>query len=254
MSDRTPGQKPTGSAQVLDLLLDALLERQAARQARPPEQPGAEQPAPAPVAQAPRTAPAATWGNLRAQKPREPGPGEEGWEPPARVPSMNLDRALSRFLLLVAALVILVNIPVNRYGVSLARMIPESASLIIRDGLVLKGSGSEIYILQNDKLRWISSLDAFEHLGLDWGDVHVVEDAFLTRFEQGQPIHVLLKCEDSPHIYRLENGQKRWIRDIDTFEAEGHVWEDVRFVSCGYLRDIPDGPSIPEDAGTPPQP
>ena len=254
MSDRTPGQKPANSAQILDLLLDALLERQASRVARPVEQPAAGQPAPAPVVPAPHSAPAATRNALKVQKPREPGPGEEGWEPPARVPTMGLDRALWRFLLLVAVLIIVVNIPVNRYGVSLARMIPESASLIIRDGLVLKGSGSEIYILQNDKLRWISSLDAFEHLGLDWGDVHVVEDSFLARFEQGAPIHVLLKCDDSPHIYRLENGQKRWIQDIDTFEAEGHVWEDVRFVSCEYLRSLPDGPSIPEDAGPPPQP
>jgi len=255
MFDRTPGQKPTNSAQILDLLLDALLERQSARQAQPPARaPEAEQPASTPVAQEPRPAPSPTRNAGRLHKPDEPGPGEEGWEPPARVPSMNLDRALSRFLLMVAVLIIIVNIPLNRYGVSLARMIPESASLIIRDGLVLKGTGSEIYILQNDKLRWISSLDAFEHLGLDWGDVHVVEDSFLARFEQGAPIHVLLKCDGSPHIYRLENGEKRWIRDIDTFEAEGHVWEDVRFVSCPYLRNIPDGPSIPEDAGPPPQP
>lgn len=246
MSDRTPGQKPTNSAQILDLLLDALLERQATRQAQPPEKPKMEQPALPRVVSA-RDA-------SRPQQVREPAPGEEGWEPPARVPSMNLDKALSRFLLLVAALIVLVNVPVNRYGVSLARMIPESASLIIRDGLVLKGSGPEIYMLQNDKLRWISSLDAFEHLDLDWGDVHIVEDSFLTRFEQGKPIHVLLKCDGSPHIYRLENAQKRWIQDIATFEAEGHIWEDVRFVSCDHLRSIPDGPPIPADAGPPPQP
>jgi hypothetical protein len=254
MSDRTPDRKPTNSAQILDLLLDALLERQATRPARHPEQPAdMEQRAPSRVTQALRSAPTSTREASRPQRTQEPGPGEEGWEPPARVPSMNLDRALGRFLLLVVALIMLVNVPINRYGVSLARMIPESASLIIRDGLVLKGSGPEIYILQDDKLRWISSLDAFEHLGLDWGDVHIVDDAFLGRFEQGQPIHVLLKCEESPHIYRLENGQKRWIKDIATFEAEGHVWEDVRFVSCDYLRGIPDGPPIPEDSGPPPQ-
>jgi hypothetical protein len=254
MSDRTPGQKPTDSNRILDLLLDALLERQAARQGRSEQPAGTEQPAPARGTQAVRSAPSPTREASRPQKPRGAGPGDEGWEPPARVPSMHLDRALSRFLLLVAALIVLVNVPINRYGVSLARMIPESASLIIRDGLVLKGSGSEIYVLQDDKLRWISSLDAFDHMGLDWGDVHIVDDAFLSRFEQGKPIHVLLKCDESPHIYRLENGQKRWIKDIATFEAEGHVWEDVRFVSCDYLRGIPDGPPIPEDAGPPPQP
>ena len=42
----------------------------------------------------------------------------------------------------------------------------------------------------------------------------------------------------------------RWIKDIPTFKAEGHVWEDVRFVSCEHLRSIPDGPPIPPDAGT----
>ena len=81
-----------------------------------------------------------------------------------------------------------------------------------------------------------------------------MEDSFLERFEEGRPIHVLLKCGDSPHVYRLENQQKRWIKDIDTFLAEGHVWEDVRFVSCDYLRDLPTGPSIPVDAGPAPEP
>ena len=53
---------------------------------------------------------------------------------------------------------------------------------------------------------------------------------------------------------RLEGGEKRWIRDIATFEAEGHVWEDVRLVGCNYLRDLPDGETIPPGFGPPPQP
>jgi len=47
---------------------------------------------------------------------------------------------------------------------------------------------------------------------------------------------------------------KRWIVDIATFEAEGHVWEDVRIVSCYYLRNLPDGETIPPGYGPPPQP
>ena len=185
---------------------------------------------------------------------REPRPGEEGWEPPPRQPSIQMGRMIGRLAILVIVLLVLVNIPVTRYGASLARILPETASLIIRDGLVLKGSGPNIYMLEEDKLRWISSMDAFEHLGLTWEDVHVVEDDFLATFEEGRPIHVLLKCQESPHIYRLEDNQKRWIKDIDTFLAEGHVWDDVRFVSCQYLRDLPNGPPIPEDAGPPPEP
>jgi hypothetical protein len=173
---------------------------------------------------------------------------------PPRAPSINLGKTLARLLAVVAILTVLVNVPVNRYGVGLARIVPDTTSIIIRDGIVLKGSGPEIYRLESGKLRWISSLDAFDHLGLTWADVRIVDDAFLVGFEKGKPIHVLLKCEDSPHIYRLENQEKRWIKDIGTFLAEGYVWEDVRFVSCDYLRSIPNGLPIPEDAGTPPEP
>jgi hypothetical protein len=192
---------------------------------------------------------------VREVKPvRQPRPGEAGWTPPPQLPGIHLGRTLGRLLLVLAVLIVLVNIPINRYGTSLARIMPDSAALVIRDGLVLKGSGPEIYVLQDDKLRWISSLDAFEFYGYRWEQVHVVEDSFLEDFERGKPIHVLLKCRTSPHIYALENGQKRWIKDIPTFEAEGYVWEDVKMVECSYLRRLPDGPPIPEDAGPPPQP
>jgi hypothetical protein len=281
MSDQTgnASQKREDSTtdQILDLLLDALVERQKARRAKaatstppsPPEPkaPTEERPAvPPPRPEPPPseqqrpmedrapTRPAPARAMPAPPPPREPKPGEEGWEPPPRQPSIEMGKMIGRLALLVVVLLVLVNIPVTRYGVSLARIMPEASSLIIRNGLVLKGSGPEIYVLEDDKLRWISSMDAFEHLGLTWEDVHVVEDSFLDKFEEGRPIHVLLKCQASPHIYRLENDQKRWIKDIDTFLAEGHAWEDVRFVSCQYLRDLPDGLPIPEDAGPPPQP
>lgn len=164
-------------------------------------------------------------------------------------------RLMGRLALGLLVAIVLVNIPFNRHGTTLATALPDSAALVVIDGLVVKEENDEkIYVFQNDQFRWISSLDAFEHFHFNWGDVHIVEDGYLDRFEIGTSLHVLLKCQSSPHIYRLEGGEKRWIRDIDTFEAEGHVWEDVRFVSCGYLRDLPDGETIPLDSGPPPEP
>ncbi|MGD8398549.1 MAG: hypothetical protein PVG11_06805 [Anaerolineae bacterium] len=283
MTDRTPEENRSPTDQILDLLLDALIERQKARRgATAPktrstgsarrtttavertsieqQREGAAEPASGSIPP-PRPDPPPT-GQQRSTSRATPTPtaerevraGDEEDEPPARLPSINMGKMILRLAILVAVLLVLVNVPVNRYGTSLARILPETESLVIRDGLVLKGSGPEIYILENDQLRWISSMDAFEHLGLTWEDVHVVEDSFLDEFEKGPALHVLLKCGTSPHIYRLENGQKRWIRDIDAFTAEGHVWDDVRFVSCQYLRDLPTGPSIPEDAGPAPEP
>lgn len=72
-------------------------------------------------------------------------------------------------------------------------------------------------------------------------------------YERADPI--LLKCLSSPHIYLLENGHKRWIKDIATLSAQGYRWSDVQFVSyCDDLRGLPDGEPIPPDAGPPPQP
>ena len=245
MNERPTSPKPSSTEQILDLLLDALSERQAARQVQ--EEPNLDlmiPPSPAPEPTAEPSMPEPT-----AEKP-----AEESWTPPPSLPSINLGRTLGRLLLALIALVVMINVPINRYGASLARIMPDSASLVIRDGLVLKGSGSDIYVLEDDKLRWISSLDAFEFFGYRWDQVHVVDDGFLEQFEPGRPIHVLLKCGGSPHIYALENGQKRWIEDILAFEAEGYVWEDLKSVSCDYLRNLPDGLPIPEDAGPPPQP
>jgi hypothetical protein len=71
-------------------------------------------------------------------------------------------------------------------------------------------------------------------------------------YEHASPI--LLKCAASPHIYLLEQGKKRWIDSIQTFEERGYIWRDVHIVSCGDLRSIPDGTPIPANAGPPPQP
>jgi hypothetical protein len=71
-------------------------------------------------------------------------------------------------------------------------------------------------------------------------------------YEQAPPI--LLKCASSPHIYLLEDGAKRWVKDIPTFQAQGYTWDDVEMAPCADLRALADGRSIPPDAGAPPQP
>jgi hypothetical protein len=261
MSERPTSEEGSSVDQILDLLLEALAERQSAREEhgkpsperfvpdKPPEPEPLTPSAPAPQPVAERSAPEpATEMGVEITPP-----GDQVWNQHPPLPSIHLGRTLGRLLLVLAVLVVLVNVPVNRYGTSLARIMPDSASLVIRDGLVLKGSGSDIYVLEDNRLRWISSLEAFEYFGYQWEQVRIVEDGFLAQFEQGRPIHILLKCDGSPHIYALENGRKRWIKDIPTFEAEGYVWEDVKHVTCHELVSLPDGPPIPEDAGSPPE-
>jgi len=189
----------------------------------------------------------------------EPEPGEQMLEPsptPDRPPlPAHTARLLGRLALGLLAVLVVINIPFNRHGTTLATAMPDRRALVIRDGLVVKEADKpEIYVYQDGRFRWISSLTAFERRGHTWEDVHIVDDGFLEDYEIGPPIHVILKCHESPHIYRLEGDEKRWIVDIEAFEAEGYVWKDVEFVVCSYLRNLPDGETIPPGQGPPPQP
>ena len=170
-----------------------------------------------------------------------------------KLPPVHLDKLLGRLLLWMFLLLIVINIPYNRFGTNLARAMPDTDALVIRDGVLLQGSGEEVYVLEDNQLRWITSLDAFQWYGYRWEQVHQVEDEFLDEFIEGRPLYLLQKCS-GPHVYAMENGEKRWIKDIPTFQAQGFVWQDIRIVDCNYLRRLPDGLPIPEDAGEPPQP
>jgi hypothetical protein len=89
--------------------------------------------------------------------------------------------------------------------------------------------------------------------GIDQGEVEALPRSVQrTIYEEPSPI--LLKCAGRPHIYLLQNGEKRWIDNIETFDDRGYVWRDVHTIPCDDLRAVPDGVPIPADAGPPPQP
>jgi predicted NBD/HSP70 family sugar kinase len=211
--------------QILNLLVEEIDERMQKRR------PAAVPPAPAPQ---PVQAPLPPKAEKHPLAPPEPEP-----EPPVSPGPSHAARLMGRLALGLLVAVVAINVPFNRHGTTLATAMPDAASLVIRNGLVVKEQSSpDIYVYENGKFRRIASLDVFEYRHYTWRDVHIVEDGFLNDFEKGVPIYDIVKCNDSPHVYRLENGQKRWIRDIETFTAEGYVWEDVRFVSCAYLRGL----------------
>ena len=255
--------------QLLDLLLDALQERQAARETRQPTITHTPPPPEIPVPEVPEEA--------EPLQPDVPEPDHEEVSEAEELadvemveadeadveaapdmlpelPTVHLDRMLSRMIIVLLILTVVINIPYNRYGTNLARAMPDRQALVIRDGLVLKGEGDKIYVLEDNHKRWISSLEAFDYYGFDWEQVNQVDDDFLNQFPDGPALSILYKCEGVPHVYAIENGVKRWIKDIPTFEAEGYVWDNVRMVPCRTLRDIPSGPPIPPDAGEPPPP
>ncbi|HOG45226.1 MAG TPA: hypothetical protein PLJ35_02160 [Anaerolineae bacterium] len=164
-------------------------------------------------------------------------------------------RLLGRLALGLLVAVLLVNIPLGAHGAALARLVPPAASLIVRDGLLVKETDKpEIYVYRGGQFHWVTDPGVFEHYGYRWQHVQDVAPGFLSGFEIGRPLYLLARCQGSPHIYRLENGSRRWIVDIAAFEAEGYQWADVTTINCARLRAMPEGETIPPGRGPAPEP
>jgi hypothetical protein len=242
--------------QLLEILADEVARRLQARsethatEVPPPAQRVSTVQPPSSPMGANLSAPGLTRAEVPAPEPELESPPEAEAPAPSHAAPL-----MARLAFGILIIVVLINIPLNAQGTALARSIPSSASLVIANGLVVKEASSpDIYVYRDGTFHWITSLDAFDYFGYHWQDVHIVEPGFLNQFDKGSPIYVLLKCDASPNIYRLESGRKRWIVDIPTFEAEGYVWEDVKFVPCNYLHNLADGDSIPPGRGSPPPP
>ena len=180
-----------------------------------------------------------------------------GQRPPSSQPSPAMGRSLAQILIVLVVLLVLVNIPLNNLRAGLVQLVPHNSAMVIHDGLLLQGSNPEIYVVQDYKLRWISSPEVFERY-FNMGDVSTVEDSFLEQFARGQPIHRLVRCQGSPTVYALENGRKRWVKD-PPLANQASAWDRIELISCSYLRDFPAGLPVsedmgPADAGPPPQP
>jgi len=161
-------------------------------------------------------------------------------------PSMG--RHLGQMLIILVVLLVLVNIPFNYLGRGLAQLMPASRPVVLQNGMLLQGSGPEIYLLEDHRLRWISSPESFKRYFRDHGQIKLIGDSLLEQFGQGPPIRHLVKCRELPYLYALENGQKRWIKNPDP-TSQSKPWDQIHPVSCAYLSGLPAGPPISEPIG-----
>ena len=164
-------------------------------------------------------------------------------------PNTDRGRTLGQILIALVVIVLLVNVPISYRGTGLIHSVPEATTVVIHDGMVFQGSDQATYILENHKLRPFSCPEAFIFFQRRYHlEAHVVEDELLTQFAKGQPIRRLVKCDALPDVYSLENGQKRPVKASFNFDPSSR-WDEVGPVVCKFLRAIPDGPPILDEAG-----
>ena len=124
-------------------------------------------------------------------------------------------------------------------------------------GSLLKSVESpKVYLVENNKKRWVTDINAFVSNGYKWENIVLVLQSELEVFENGEDIYAVnlnLKQDGSlirgsgHKVYLIENGNKKWITTEKIFISFGYDWNNIILVSNEELSLYPDGENIKDD-------
>lgn len=115
------------------------------------------------------------------------------------------------------------------------------------NGLLIQGSGAEVFWVQNGQRRHVPSRTVFESR-FRWHDVSRVDELTLAAHALGPPVGFRdgtpVRSEDDPAVFLISDGQRRHISSRATFEALGFSWRNVRTATEAELALHPIGPAV----------
>jgi hypothetical protein len=113
--------------------------------------------------------------------------------------------------------------------------------------LLKSESTNKIYEVIDNKKLWIPTVEAFNKVGLEWGDVQNVSEAKANQYSRLK----LARIAGDPRVYYLtEGGLKRWIPNEQVFTSYNNKWEDVVEISPTKLNIYPNNILIKLDNET----
>lgn len=133
-------------------------------------------------------------------------------------------------------------IPVRGSGGSAPAPNPPANPTGYADGTLLKIADSfKVYVMIDQKKKWIATPEVFETLGYKWGSIAVISKAEL--YEIPDYEDNLIRAVGDYKVYLVVSGVKRHIPNPEIFLDYGFAWGDVKDVpqaaidkySRGYL-------------------
>jgi hypothetical protein len=111
---------------------------------------------------------------------------------------------------------------------------------------LVKGSGPEVFMIQDGERRWITDSKTFDAYGFHYTEVKEIFDEELNSYLEGTPISkngTLLKRSGSEDVYIIINGTRRLVR-ASVFNKYQFRRDDINCVTDSYLLSIPEGPTF----------
>lgn len=107
------------------------------------------------------------------------------------------------------------------------------------EGTLVKGSGSTVYLIDNQERRPITSPQAFESR-YNWHEIvqEAPGDVKSFSINENSPVSfrdgLLIKSATSSAVYVIVDGQRRRISSSQVFAMLGYKWENIRAISTDY--------------------
>ncbi|NOQ68167.1 hypothetical protein GQ568_01880, partial [Patescibacteria group bacterium] len=120
----------------------------------------------------------------------------------------------------------------------------ENSDMVYPDGtLVRREKENEIYLIKNKERKKIFSNSLMSVFGYEAEDVlSVTEDEF-NHFPEGEmvkyPDNTLVKAENFPVIYLIENGKRKEFTSAVLFERSGYKWKDIISITKEEIKNYP---------------
>ncbi len=121
---------------------------------------------------------------------------------------------------------------------------------LLPEGTLVKATGgSKIYVIEDGRLHWISTLDLFVSRGFQWHLVTEIDPTFLRSIPEGLPFGVaegsIVRGSTGEKVYVIEHGLRRWVPTLTTFFLRGYRWENLVVLSDEALSAILEGAPLP---------
>lgn len=90
-----------------------------------------------------------------------------------------------------------------------------------------KGDEKVYYIPSTGLKKWIKTVEIFNSYNNKWEEVVEVDPEIINSFEDVG----LISLQNDPKVYKIENGQKKWISTVEAFNRLKYDWDKISLVN-----------------------
>lgn len=110
----------------------------------------------------------------------------------------------------------------------------------------VKDSTNQVWLVQSGNTKHTVSGTMYDssHFNINPSAIFQVSSAILNRYSTGAQLTEVVKASNSSKVYKIQNGQKRWITSMSAFTTAGYTASDITTLSPSYLSTVPSGSNI----------